>query len=1224
MRKRSSQQSRRTKKRSDFYCVRSPEYVRYSMAMAFILILSPVGSVVGESVSFDHSEELTILEQFSPEVSAAFERALSDSGSYEGHDGNWILLSEKDLDFLIDVLPSGNLETVSWMDATYVWTPHKSAGSLEILERLEGLDLIELFIPDKEQKKTPRFIPNDPDFPEQWHLSNTGQTGGLQGEDVNITGAWDSYNGSGVTISIVDDGLDHAHPDLSPNYEASTSYDFCDSDSDPSPSGNDAHGTAAGGVAAAAGNNAVDVAGAGFGANLAGSRLIACWGGDSLDASALGYMPQDIDIYSNSWGPSDDGATISGPGPLTLSAIENGVYNGRGGLGNIYTFAAGNGLQNDDDSNADGFTNNRFTIAVTAVDHNGEQSWYAEPGANILVAAPSEGDGEGITTTDVAGSSGYNGGDVTHSFGGTSSATPLVSGVISLMLEANGNLSWRDVQEIIVLTSKKNDLSDTSWGANGAGHLVSHKYGFGVIDAGAATSMASNWSNLMPESNATYGPTTTPLSISEESGWIESQFTVTDNMSIESVSIMVDISHSNRGDLDIELMSPAGTISVLRSSNGDTGDDIQDWIYGSVHHWGESSAGNWTLRLKDSSSGVVGTLNSWGLTLHGVDLESDHDDDGLLTVDEINVHGTDPYNPDTDGDGLDDAFEVENGTDPLMSDSDIDGLLDGDEVEDFLTDPLNSDTDGDGLLDGQEITIYESDPLVFDPDDDGDLYYHFDDCDDSNPGVNPGRPDILNGIDDDCDDMIDEGYNFTDRDGDGLKDWPEFHIHGTDYLDHDTDDDGLSDGDEILIYFTDPLLADEDLDADGRYWFEDCDDSDPLVSPDALEYLDGIDNDCDSEVDEDYLDTDSDSDGLSDYDEFNVRFTNPFHPDSDGDGLSDGHEITVSSTDPLVFDYDEDADGFYWFEDCDDQDASSSPVGVEILDKKDNDCDGFSDEDFIDLDSDEDGLSDYDEVHIHDTQPLNYDTDGDLMSDGDEVLLFGTDPKSFDSDEDMDGYYWFEDCNDLDPDIRPDADESWDGLDQNCNALVDENIDRPSELGHPTGAAIVWEASNESMVIMAPEIPEGVNATMYWSLNGIPLNQFETGDAGAIEVDPLRCAEESILGVLCESSESHVLELRIVDSGVQTILVWNLDIRTWSEPPTLSDQLLDVISGPLGFTIIGCIVLILAISVASAWIVTRRRAVLKEALDAYGFSEQHIHEVSAPQNIPRAPDFNRD
>ncbi|MFL2952992.1 MAG: S8 family serine peptidase [Candidatus Thalassarchaeaceae archaeon] len=1198
--------------------------MRSSIAMAFILFLSPIGSVAGGLVSDDSFDGDAILQEFSPGVSAAFERALSDHDSYEGHNGSWILLSQEDADFLIDVLPSGHLDAVDWMDGTYVWTPYKSAKSLEVLERLEDLDFIELFIPDKQHQKTPRLIPNDPDFPDQWHLSNTGQTGGLQGEDVNITGVWNSYNGSGVTISIIDDGLDHSHPDLSPNYEASTSYDFCDSDSDPTPSGNDAHGTAAGGVAAATGNNGVDVTGAGFGANLAGSRLIACWGGDSLDASALGYMPQDIDIYSNSWGPSDNGATISGPGPLTLSAIENGAYNGRGGLGNIYTFAAGNGLQNDDDSNADGFTNNRFTIAVTAVDHNGVQSWYAEPGANILVAAPSDGDGEGITTTDVAGSSGYNEGDVTDSFGGTSSATPLVSGVISLMLEANGNLSWRDVQEIIVLTSKKNHISDVSWASNGAGHLVSHKYGFGVIDAGAATSMALNWSNLVPESNSTYGPTTTSLSISEESGWVESQFIVTDNMSIESVSIMVDISHSNRGDLDIELMSPSGTISVLRGSNNDTGDDIQDWVYGSVHHWGESSAGNWTLRLKDSSPGTTGTLNSWSLTLHGVDLESDHDDDGLLTVDEINLHGTDPYDSDTDDDGLDDAFEVGGGTNPLVSDSDIDGLIDGDEVEIFLTDPLNSDTDGDGLLDGQEIAIYGSDPLIFDPDSDGDLYYHFDDCDDSDPGVNPGRPDILNGIDDDCDQMIDEGYNFTDRDGDGLKDWPEFHIHSTDYLDHDTDDDGLSDGDEVLIYFTDPLIADEDSDADGRYWFEDCDDSNPLISPDALEYLDGIDNDCDNEVDEDYLDTDSDSDGLSDYEEFNLRFTNPFHPDSDGDGLSDGHEISTSLTDPLVFDKDEDADGFYWFEDCDDQDANSSPVGVEILDKKDNDCDGFSDEDFIDLDSDVDGLSDYDEVHIHDTQPLDYDTDGDLMSDGDEVLLFETDPKSFDSDEDMDGFYWFDDCDDLDPEIRPDANELWDGLDQNCNTLVDEGINRFSELGHTIGAAIVWEASNDSMVITAPSIPEGVNATMYWSLDGIPLNQYETGDLSSIEIGPLRCAEEDILRSLCESPEPHMLELRLVDSGIQTILVWSLDIRTWSEPPTLSEQLLDVISGPLGFAIIGCIILILAITVAVTGMVSRRRAVLKEALEAYGFSEQHIHEASAPQNIPRAPDFNRD
>ena len=118
------------------------------------------------------------------------------------------------------------------------------------------------------------------------------------------------------------------------------------------------------------------------------------------------------------------------------------MYQGRDGLGNIITWAAGNGLTSDDDSNYDGYANSRFTIAVTAITHLGEQSYYAEPGANILVAAHSNGDGESITTTDIVGSGGYNSsGNITDTFGGTSSATPLASGVIALMLEANQNLT---------------------------------------------------------------------------------------------------------------------------------------------------------------------------------------------------------------------------------------------------------------------------------------------------------------------------------------------------------------------------------------------------------------------------------------------------------------------------------------------------------------------------------------------------------------------------------------------------------------------------------------------------------------------------------------------------------------------------------------------------------------------------------------------------------------
>ena len=94
----------------------------------------------------------------------------------------------------------------------------------------------------------------------------------------------------------------------------------------------------------------------------------------------------------------------------------------------------------------------------------------------------------------------------------------------------------------------------------------------------------------------------------------------------------------------------------------------------------------------------------------------------------------------------------------------------------------------------------------------------------------------------------------------------------------DTDGDLLSDGDEVLIYFSDPLVKDNDSDSDGWYWFQDCNDSDASINPDIVESLDGIDNNCNDEIDEDFIGQDSDSDGLFDLDEFNNISTDPFNP----------------------------------------------------------------------------------------------------------------------------------------------------------------------------------------------------------------------------------------------------------------------------------------------------------------------------------------------------------
>ena len=100
---------------------------------------------------------------------------------------------------------------------------------------------------------------------------------------------------------------------------------------------------------------------------------------DERKALALTHNLQDIDIYVNSWGPSDQGNVLGDIGPLALSALEKGVSEGRDGLGSVYVWAAGNGHQNGDNSNKDAYANSRYTVAVGSVNWKGERTGYSEP-----------------------------------------------------------------------------------------------------------------------------------------------------------------------------------------------------------------------------------------------------------------------------------------------------------------------------------------------------------------------------------------------------------------------------------------------------------------------------------------------------------------------------------------------------------------------------------------------------------------------------------------------------------------------------------------------------------------------------------------------------------------------------------------------------------------------------------------------------------------------------
>ncbi len=505
------------------------------------------------------------------------------------------------------------------------------------------------------------MTPTDSLFGSQWHYSLLG----TRGSELLVQRLWNEYSGAGVAVGIYDDGVQVNHYDLQGNYSAGLEIFIAGQRlSGAATQTTSRHGTAVAGLIAAAANG-LDSVGLAFGASVTGVNIFDSLGSvfiNSSNATILGnfynaiHQATNFSVINNSWGAKpafNQSQNLTNEGGFAETVEDEYAYiasAGRGGLGTVIVQAAGNDNTN---ANGDGVNASRFTITVGAIHQDGHASSYSNYGANLLVSSAggdysSIRNGLGIITTDRTDTAGYNlrgatttASNFTNDFGGTSAATPLVTGTVALMLEANANLGWRDVQAVLALSADHTGSAigslapghqeNNTWFLNHAGNWnggaqhFSEDYGFGRVNAFAAVRMAEVWSLFSPsqtsanEKTVTTGTLIVNKAIADLSTFTH-QFTLGENINLEHIDLTLNITHSYFTDLRIFLVSPQGTeVQLLdgRTGNGSTSDTGLGWSFGIEAFRGENSAGTWTLRVVDAAAADIGVLNSINLTAFG-------------------------------------------------------------------------------------------------------------------------------------------------------------------------------------------------------------------------------------------------------------------------------------------------------------------------------------------------------------------------------------------------------------------------------------------------------------------------------------------------------------------------------------------------------------------------------------------------------------------------------
>ncbi|MEU0438630.1 MULTISPECIES: S8 family serine peptidase [unclassified Streptomyces] len=486
----------------------------------------------------------------------------------------------------------------------------------DVVAAFEADPQVAYVVPDRLNRPM-AATPNDTQYAKQWDLFE--ETAGMR-----VPGAWDIADGSGVTVAVIDTGY-VAHSDLAANIvpgydfisDTAVSVDGDGRDSNPADPGDwynanecgagipasssSWHGTHVAGTIAAVTNNGKGVAGIAHHAKISPLRVLGKCGGydsDIIDAITWASGGTVSGVPANPNVAKVINMSLGGDGACT-TATQNAI-NAAVSRGTTIVVAAGN--ENDNVANhSPGNCNN--VISVAATNRSGAKASYSNYGSLVDISAPggqtSTGTANGILST-------LNSGTKTPStesyayYQGTSMATPHIAGLVALMKSANASLTPAQIETAIKANARP--LPGSCSGGCGAGLADATKTLKAVTGSGGSTggtTFSSTGAVAIPDAGSAI---TSPITVTGISGNAPA-----------TLKVAVNITHTWRGDLVIDLIAPDGTAYRLKnSSSSDSADNI-DTTY-TVNASGETANGTWKLRVQDVARYDTGTLNSWALT----------------------------------------------------------------------------------------------------------------------------------------------------------------------------------------------------------------------------------------------------------------------------------------------------------------------------------------------------------------------------------------------------------------------------------------------------------------------------------------------------------------------------------------------------------------------------------------------------------------------------------